>query len=405
MRWVRVEEIYADGTHNAWPDLCYWQGRYYVVFPSHGKGHGGAHSVVILSSPDQYSWETVLDIPHTEWQIEKDETWAAETLFFLPTDERLYVVFWTRARGNADIQPQKEALLRKRWRDLGGSNTSWQRWVTLHEQSYRSGLTYTEDGRHWEKPIPLLEPGWWPWRPHTHDNRHYMIGFRCHAQHTWEFSPELETMIPRADDIAPLDPRMGQGMELFQSASMFISDDGLSWRKLSDIANNDDDEPDFNFDPGGKIVAVSRNGAANKHAVAYLSDPPYDQWKTVWLDRMIHQPAVLHHCGHWIVGGRYLDENTLEPNRFAPDKSFMARNGTRLWFFDDTAGTLTAGTTLPSWGDCGQPALLPLDNGDLLVAYYSCSQMIDENLLVGGGPHPGKVSPCSIYLARVVIDG
>ena len=49
--------------------------------------------------------------------------------------------------------------------------------------------------------------------------------------------------------------------------------------------------------------------------------------------------------------------------------------------------------------------LLSMDaQGDLLVGYYSCSQMIDRNLEVGSGPHPGKLSPTSIYLARVVID-
>ena len=118
----------------------------------------------------------------------------------------------------------------------------------------------------------------------------------------------------------------------------------------------------------------------------------------------IHQAAVIHHKNRWIIGGRYLDESTFEPNRFAPETALQSRSGTRLWFFDDSTGALTDATTLPSWGDCGQPAFLPTPEGDLVVAYYSCSQTIDRNLAVGGGPHPGKMSPTSIYLARVVID-
>ena len=27
MRWVNVQEIYADGKHNAWPDICRWRGQ------------------------------------------------------------------------------------------------------------------------------------------------------------------------------------------------------------------------------------------------------------------------------------------------------------------------------------------------------------------------------------------
>ena len=228
-----------------------------------------------------------------------------------------------------------------------------------------------------------------------------MIGFRNHAQE-WSISPELESMIPRADSIAPLDPRRGAGMELFQSASLFTSEDGLEWSRLSDIASNDDDEPDLTFGPGGRILMVSRNGAAYKHALAYVSDPPYRDWRMIQLDQTIHQPSVLDWKGGWIVGGRYVDENTFEPNRFDPN-SLQCRNGARLWSLDEESGKLTDLVTLPSWGDCGQPAMVPTPDGDLAVAYYSCSQTIDENLIVGGGPHPGKYSPSSIYLARVVI--
>lgn len=60
--------------------------------------------------------------------------------------------------------------------------------------------------------------------------------------------------------------------------------------------------------------------------------------------------------------------------------------------FDDQTGELTEATSLPT------------PEGDLLVACYSCSQMIDRNQSVGGGLHPEKYSPTSIYLARVVID-
>ena len=403
MRWVSIREIYAKGKHNAWPDMCRWKGRYYVIFTGHGPGHGpGGRHVVILSSADAETWDTVLDIPDTQWQLDEDETWPAQTLFFLPTDERLHVIFWSNARGDSEINPQKKGALATKWKALGGSDESFERWVAQHEASHRTRVTYSDDGQTWATPRPMLERGWWIWRPQTYEGRHYILGFRSHSQQ-WSITPELEEMIPRADSIAPLDPRRGKGMELFQSGSLFASDDGLSWQKVSDMGNNDDDEQGFAFGPGGRILAVMRNGAACKNAIAYVGDPPYQNWKTIQLDRTIHQPAVLYHQGHWIVGGRYIDEATFVPGRYVQD-GLDSRIGTRLWFIDDETGALRTGTTLPSWGDSGQPAIVPAENGDLLVAYYACSETIDENLTVGGGPHPGKFSPCSIYLARVRVD-
>ena len=61
MRWVNVQEIYADGKHNAWPDICRWQNRYYVTFNSGGVGHSNGHSICLLSSTDGERWEKVIE--------------------------------------------------------------------------------------------------------------------------------------------------------------------------------------------------------------------------------------------------------------------------------------------------------------------------------------------------------
>ncbi len=37
-RWVSVQEIYAKGKHNAWPDMCRWRDKIYVVFPAPAPG-------------------------------------------------------------------------------------------------------------------------------------------------------------------------------------------------------------------------------------------------------------------------------------------------------------------------------------------------------------------------------
>ena len=247
----------------------------------------------------------------------------------------------------------------------------------------------------------MLDPGWRVWRPQTFEGRNYIIGYRCHGQE-WAFSPELESMIPQADTF-----------EMFESASLFSSGDGLGWSKVSDIAAEDNDETDFDFSPDGRILAVSRKGASSRlhpearpgsrHAIAYLSHPPYRSWRRLPLDRMIQAPAVRWARDRWMVAGRYIDGETEQVHPHRADYPHKAqRYGTRMWTLDDRTGSLTQAVTLPSWGDCSYPGMIEESNGDLLVVYYSHSITTDGHQYIGGGLWSGKMPPSSIYLARVV---
>ena len=147
--------------------------------------------------------------------------------------------------------------------------------------SFRTGLTFTEDGDTFSPPQPLFDPSWRVWRPHTFDGRHYVIGFRCHGQ-SWRISPELERMIPVADSI-----------EMFESASLFASEDGIQWSQVSNIGVDDNDEPDFDFTPEGRILAVSRTGAslsADRPAMAYMSNPTVHRLAKIDLERAAALP-------------------------------------------------------------------------------------------------------------------
>ena len=105
-------------------------------------------------------------------------------------------------------------------------------------------------------------------------------------------------MIPVADSI-----------EMFESASLFTSEDGLQWLHVSGIGVDDSDEPDFDFTTEGRILAVSRTGAslsADRPAMAYVSNPPYADWRRLTLNAPLNSPAVRRVGDQWVVAGRAL---------------------------------------------------------------------------------------------------
>ena len=60
---VSLQRVVADGYHNAFTDLTYWQGHYYL-----GYRHAQTHAVdppgdvIILRSADLTDWEQVPDL-------------------------------------------------------------------------------------------------------------------------------------------------------------------------------------------------------------------------------------------------------------------------------------------------------------------------------------------------------
>ena len=277
-RWVSVEEIYAKGKHNAWPDMCRWRDKIYVVFPGHGKGHAETHGIVILESQDTKSWKTTLDTPPSDWQLEDDETWPAETIFFLPTEERLYLLYWAIAKGNTEVPAEKKTAApatmdgvgwyREQLAALGDAARAFSpdarqvhdRWSDLEQAATITG-----------SPLVALAAA-------NICGKHYMVGFTGEAQQ-WEITPELKPMIPVADDL-PLSPKRGLGTELFRAASLFVSDKGLEWTKVSHIGSHDDGEPGLAFRPDGRALVVSRNGAGASTRLLTQANPPTKNGKS-----------------------------------------------------------------------------------------------------------------------------
>ena len=61
VRIVSVRRSFDNGEHNAFTDLCRFEGRYYLAFRSCPDGHGvhPTSSIIIQSSDDTKTWKTV----------------------------------------------------------------------------------------------------------------------------------------------------------------------------------------------------------------------------------------------------------------------------------------------------------------------------------------------------------
>ena len=80
---------------------------------------------------------------------------------------------------------------------------------------------------------------------------------------------------------------------MFESASLFTSEDGLQWSHVSDIGIDDNDEPDFDFTTEGRILAVSRTGAslsADRPAMAYREQSTVHRLAKIDLERAAALP-------------------------------------------------------------------------------------------------------------------
>ena len=58
IRILSVHRVFDNGEHNAFTDLCRYNGRYYLTFRSCPDGHGihPTSSIIILTSTDYKIW-------------------------------------------------------------------------------------------------------------------------------------------------------------------------------------------------------------------------------------------------------------------------------------------------------------------------------------------------------------
>ncbi len=252
VRVVSVRRVFDNGEHNAFTDLCRFQGRYYLTFRSCPQGHMiySTSSIIVLASDDTRQWHQV-----HRFHVKNRDTRDPHFLVF---HGKLFVYTGTWYAGKDK--------------------------PTVHEINDHLGYAvWTDDGTTWHGPVMLEGTyGHYIWRAAAFGNKAYLCGRRKHEFiHTYS----------RAE------------RDRWIESAMLESDDGLIWRKAALFQESYGDETAFQFAPDGSVLAVCRSGGG-RNAQVCRSTPPYQKWQRKDLDRYIGGPLLAKWQGHYLVGGR-----------------------------------------------------------------------------------------------------
>ena len=94
-----------------------------------------------------------------------------------------------------------------------------------------------------------------------------------------------------------------------------------------------------------------------------MSEPPYEAWDSIELDRVLQGPALCEFADRLIVGGR------THPSPYSD--LIATASQTTLLQLGGGATPLQSIANLPSWGDSSYPGMVPLSDTELAVSYYS----------------------------------
>ena len=251
---VSLRRVFHNGEHNAFTDLCRFQGRYYLTFRSCSDGHPvhPTASIIVLSSKDAQDWAQV-----HRFRVPKRDTRDPHFLVF---QDKLFVYTGTWYCG--DESPSRDD----------------------YEMNRHLGYAaWTRDAEQWNGPVMLEGTyGHYVWRAAAHGGKAYLCGRRKHEFVDTEGFRKFSR-------------------EIVESA-MLESDDGLIWRKAALFQERNGDETAFLFDDDGSVLAVGRRGSLA--AQLCRARPPYTEWERKDLDRYIGGPLVAKWGARYVVGGR-----------------------------------------------------------------------------------------------------
>ncbi len=188
-------------------------------------------------------------------------------------------------------------------------------------RSRRPRVSFSEDGRTWSPPLPILADGHWLWRVTWHDGRAYGVSY------------------------------LNSGSQAF----LYTSKDGIHYDEITEWHVPGAGESTLRFLPDGTMIALVRREAENRHGWIGTSHAPFTDWEWHEIDHRLGGPNfIADPAGHLWAGSR---EHTAKGT-----VTVIARM--------DPQGAYEPVVTLPSGGDTSYPGLV-WHEGELWVSYYS----------------------------------
>ena len=251
IRVSSVRQLFNDGNHNAFTDMCRFGDRLYLTFRSCPDGHMlfNTSRIVVLASDDGTDWNQV----HAFSVANRD----VRDPHFLVFKDKLFVYTgaWWVTPGNAEDRDVNDHL---------------------------GFCAWTEDGEVWQGPRMLDGThGHYIWRAAALDGTAYLNGRRI-----------------RNFDVLPRRDEPPEWMESW----LLHSADGFAWTPLSLIQPAHGDETALLFENDGDLLAVARAGG--RPAQLCRSRHPFTDWACTDLNRHIGGPLLARWGKQILIGGR-----------------------------------------------------------------------------------------------------
>lgn len=255
LMWLK--EVYDDGWHNAFTDLEYWKGTYYLSFRNGLRHASPDGKTVVLASEDLEHWERIAT-PTNTLGDDRDP-------HLVSTENRLYLysgswMLRDDKRGEITSAPQ---------RDQPGGKEYFDVW---------SFCSHTDDGINWSEPMCLYSRNYWLWKPVHIGNCFYCVSELSGAvkEHTEDWAVEL-----------------------------LRSTDGLRWESLSTVVDHGvPNETAIRMAKENTIQLIVRAEGVDAGTLIGESKPPYRTWDIHTIDVTIQSPEIVEIGDAVYVGGR-----------------------------------------------------------------------------------------------------
>ena len=350
-----IKKIYSDGRHNAFTDMEYWKGYYYVVFRN-ANGHARLGPVevqgriIVIRSRDLVEWDVCA-------QISTDGDDRDPSL--LDLGEELGVYFFS------EIPKEPGQVLYEK---------------AIACQQVQSHAAFSSDGTSWSSPLPVCEGNFALWKVERLGDVFY-AAIHGAVEHSGILTIACSTNGRDWETVSVIPA----GFKLIETG-LWITDD-----KVMHLVSRAWEHPD--------MAHLSR------------SEPPYKEWQVEELNYAVHCP-VIRPVGDelWVAGRAFIEQ--LPPSMVPPDPSpekieSLSRRDERLakspqdWhtaIWRLVGDQLEPILVLPSLGDCGYPGLV-VEKDRILMSFYS-QHDVDE----GPDPRPGECAN-EIYLTEIGYGG